>query len=343
MSEQRIAYVTGGTGFLGSHLVERLLKERYRVKALVRKTSDRSLLEALGVELVEGDITDGPERLKAGIEEATHVFHAAAYVDEWGPLEKMVQVNVNGLGNVLEALRGSKLQRFVYMGSAVVYGSLDRVDMDESAPFVETGDHYNHTKIACEHVLRDFVQATGLAAVVLRPPYVYGERDRHLLPRVAAALRDRKWIYLNGGLVPFTLVYVRNVVDACMLAATREEAIGEGFLITDGEAITRREFVEILCEEMGYDRPEKSASRVVAKLLCPFSEGLAKLFGAEEPPLVNRFRYKFAAVRLTFDISKARRLLGYEPRYRTRDSLRETARWFVKNRPELLAAKNLSG
>jgi nucleoside-diphosphate-sugar epimerase len=342
VSEERIAYVTGGTGFVGSHLVERLVREKYRVRALVRVTSDCSLLDAPGVELVRGDITDPPERLRVGMDGVTHVFHCAATIDEWAPLDRMVRVNVGGLRNVLEAVRDSKLDRFVHMSSAVVYGARDQADTDESAPFVETGDHYNHTKIACERVLKDFVRETGLAAAVLRPPYIYGERDRQFLPRVASALRDHTWVYLSGGAIPFTLACVENVVDACILAAGREEAVGEGFLITDGEAITRREFVELLCEEMGYDRPDKSLPRVVAKLLCPVSEGLARLLGAKEPPRLNRFRYKFAGTRLTFDISKARRLLGYEPRRATRDSLRRTARWLAKNRPDLLPLKNLS-
>jgi nucleoside-diphosphate-sugar epimerase len=328
LSHGKTAYVTGGTGFLGSHLVERLVKENYRVRALVRPASDCSLLDALGVELVRGDITDPPERLRPGMEGATHLFHCAAIIDEWSPLDRMVRVNVEGLRNVLEAARHLRLERFVHMSSAVVYGAHDQVDTDESAPFVETGDHYNHTKIACERLLKDFTRETGLRTVVLRPPYIYGERDRQLLPRVVGALRDQTWVYLSGGTVPFTLACVENVVDVCILAASRQEAVGEGFLITDGETITRREFVDILCDEMGYDRPEKSLSRVVAKLLCPVSEGLAKLLGMKEPPRLNRFRYKFAGVRLTFDISKARRLLGYEPKYRTRDSLRGTARWF---------------
>jgi len=336
VSQERIAYVTGGTGFIGSRLVERLVKEKYRVKALVRPTSDCSRLEALGAELVRGDVTDPPESLRPGTEGATHLFHCAATIDEWAPLSRMVRVNVEGLRNVLEAVRGSKLERFVHMSSAVVYGAHDRVNVDESAPFVETGDHYNHTKIACERVLRDFVRETGLRGVVLRPPYVYGERDRQFLPRVLSTLRNHAWVYLSGGTVPFTLACVENVIDACVLAASREEAVGEGFIITDGEAITRREFVEILCEEMGYERPTKSMPRVVAKALCPVSEGLAKLLGAKEPPRLNRFRYKFAGVRLTFDISKARRLLGYEPHRAMHDCLRRTARWFATNRPDLL-------
>ena len=336
MNGEKTVYVTGGTGLLGSHLVERLLAEGYRVRVLVRETSDTSFLETLDVELVHGDITDAPEELARGMGDATKVFHCAAYIDDWGPREKMVDINVGGLRNVLEAARAADVRRFVFLGSLAVYGGGDQVDLDESSPFVETGDNYNHTKIECERVLREFARETGLPAVSIRPPYVYGPRDRQLFPRVCGLLRDREWAYLSGGTVPFTLAYALNVVEACLLAATCDDVAGEAFIVTDDEAITRRELVEILCDEMGYERPTKSVPRGLAKALCPICEGAARLFHARQPPRLNRFRYKFAASHLTFDISKARRVLGYEPKYETRDSVRATARWFRENRTDLL-------
>ncbi len=336
MNGEKTAYVTGGTGFLGSHLVERLATEGHQVRALVRETSDTSFLETLDVELVRGDITDSPDKLAGGMAGATQVFHCAAYIDDWGPREKMVEINVGGLRNVLEAARATDVQRLVFAGSLVVYGGGDQVDLDESSPFVETGDNYNYTKIECERVLREFARQTGLPAVIIRPPYAYGPRDRQFFPRVCTALRDGEWAYLSGGTVPFTLAYALNVVEACLLAATDDRAVGEAFIITDGEAITRREAVEIICDEMGYERPTKSVPRAVARALCPIFEGAARLFHAKKPPRINRFRYKFAASHLTFDISKARRVLGYESKYDTRDSLRTTARWFRENHTDLL-------
>ena len=336
MSTTGTAYVTGATGFIGSHLVERLLEEGWEVRALARASSDTSQLEKPGVTLVRGDLTDGPAALAAGLDGATHVFHCAAQVDDWGPRQRMIDVNVGGLGNLLDALTPRDVRRFVFLGSVVVYGMGDQVDLDESAPFVETGDNYNHTKIACEHMLWTFARRTGLPAVSLRAPYVYGARDRQFFPRVCATLRDGEWVYLSGGRMPFTLACVQNVVEACMLAATRDEAVGEVFIITDGESITRREVVEILCDEMGYVRPTKSVPRRVARALCPVFEGMAKLFGAKEPPRINRFRYKFAGARLTFDISRAREVLGYEPKCDMREALRATARWFRENRSDLL-------
>ena len=336
MSERRIAYVTGATGFVGSHLVERLLKESFEVRALVRRTSDTAHLKKLGVALVPGDVTDGADQLAPGLAGATHVFHCAAYVDDWGPREPMVDINVTGLENVLGALAPDAVRRFVFLSSQAVYGSGDQVGLDESAPFVETGDNYNFTKIACERVLWRSARETGLAAVSLRPPYIYGPRDRQFFPRVCTALRDGQWVYLSGGRVPFTLAYVQHVVDACLLAATRDDAAGEAFIITDGKPVTRRELVEILCDEMGYERPTKSVPRVVARALCPVFEGVARLLGAKEPPRINRFRYKFAATHVDFDISKAKQVLGYRPECGTRDALRETARWFRENRTDLL-------
>ena len=339
MAEDRIAYVTGATGLLGSHLTERLLNEGYRVRALVLPSDDPSRLEALGAECIRGDITHAPGTLKDGLAGSTHVFHCAAWVDDWSPREKMVRVNVQGLRNLLEAVRGMKLRRFLFIGSIMVYGDGDLVDADESSRFIRTGDNYNHTKIECERILWKFVRETQLPAVVLRPSYIYGERDNQFLPRVCRALRSREWIYVGQGRIPFMLSDVQNVVDACLLAAQRDSAVGEDFIITDAEPVTRRELVDIVREEMGYKRPFLSFPRGFGITVCPFAVGLARFMNWERPYLVNRFLCPFAGSHLTFDISKARRLLGYDPKRSPRESLREAARWFRQNRPDLLPKK----
>ncbi len=322
---------------MGSHLIERLVKEGWRVRALVLNGEDSCFLRSLGVECVSGDITDPPEQLRKGMTGATHVFHCAAWVDDWAPREQMARVNVTGFRNVLEAVNGMDLQRLIHLGSIMVYGDGDQMNLNESAHFVKTGDAYNHTKIECERLLEEFTRRTGLPAVVLRPTYIYGERDRQFLPRLCDAVVSHRWIHLNGGNIPLTLVHVRDVVEACMLAATRDEAVGEGFIITDGKSITRRELLELICDEMGYKLPRMSVPRGFAKAMCPFAEGLSAFLGWPRPYLINRFLYHFAGSHLTYDISKARRLLGYEPKHSTRKSLREAARWIKENRPDLLA------
>ncbi len=336
MGDGRIAYVTGGTGLLGSHLVERLVADGWAVRALVREGTEAAALAGQGVEVFRGDITQRADSLAVGMRGATHVFHCAAYVDDWGPREKMLEVNVEGVRHVLEAARAADVARVVHIGSLAVYGNGDQRDIDETSPFVATGDNYNYTKIECARAVREFARETGLPVVTLVPPYIYGPRDRQFFPRVCAALRDGQWVYIDRGERPFTPVYVLHLVEACVRAATAEGAGGESFIITDGRSITRRRLVEILCDELGYERPAKSIPRWAARALLPLFEGAARLRGAKEPPRLNTFRYKFMAVHLTFDVSKARRVLGWTPQFHTEDALRRTARWFRDSRPDLL-------
>jgi nucleoside-diphosphate-sugar epimerase len=267
------------------------------------------------------------------------VFHCAAFVDDWAPLAKMLEVNVEGVRHVLDAALAAGAGRVVHIGSLAVYGNCDQSGIDETSPFVETGDAYNATKIACAKTVREFGRETGLPIVTLAPPYIYGPRDRQFFPRVCQALRDGAWVYIDRGERSITLVYVAHLVDACVRAAEAPDAPGESFIITDGRSITRRRLVEVLCEELGYTAPTRSMPRWLARTLVPLFEGVARLRGATEAPRLNRFRYKFLATRLEFDVSRARRVLGWTPRFDTEDALRLTARWFRENRPDLLPRK----
>jgi len=175
--------------------------------------------------------------------------------------------------------------------------------------------------------------------VILRPPFIYGPRDRQFFPRVFTSLRTGAWAYIDGGANAMTPIYVLNLVEACLLALTRDAALGEAFIVTDDDTLTRRELIELLCAEMGYEKPTKSYPLWVAKLVRPICEFLWRLFRAKESPRINRHRLKFASTLLTFDISKAKQRLGYEAKHPMRESLRRTAQWFKENRPELSRAK----
>ena len=120
-----LAYVTGATGLVGLHLVERLVNEGWRVRALVLPSEDASPLETLGVECVRGDITHAPETLREALAGVTRVFHCAAWVADLADREEMARVNVQGLRHLLEATRGIDLKRFVFVGSIVVHGDRD--------------------------------------------------------------------------------------------------------------------------------------------------------------------------------------------------------------------------
>ena len=336
LSSKRLAFVTGGSGMLGTHLVGKLAKEGFRVRALVRPTSDTEGLVKAGAELVTGDMTDPPEKFAEHLKGVTHVFHCAALVADWADRDQMYQVNVTGLENLLNACVGLPVRRIVVLGSLAIYGLGKQEDINESEPFVYSGDNYNYTKIESEKLCRRFADEHKLPVVTLRPPYVYGEGDRQLMSRLCTALRDGSFVYLDGGNIPFELAYAGNVVDAMFRAGTAELEPGEDFIITDGEPVTRRKLVETICEVMGYKPPTASVPVWLAKFFCPIYEFKARIFASKKPPKVNRFRLKFMGTHLTFDITKARKLLSYEPPFRPDEALVRSVRWFRDRHPELL-------
>jgi len=324
-----LAFVTGATGMVGSHLVRRLLDEGWCVRALVRTTSDTALLESWGVDLVEGDVSDPAGSFTPVLEDADYIFHCAAAVSDWAPLAEMVRVNVEGTGHLAEAaIACGRLKRFVYLSSMVVFGMHPQRNLDETAPLIHAGDNYNLTKIRSEELIHRFI----------RPPYVYGPRDRQVLPRLLENLKTGRFKFIGSGRHPLTLVYVGNLVDGLFRAATRPDVVGEAFLVTNGEAITRVRLLEIICEETGYPMPTAHAPTWLVRMVCPLFEGIYSLRRGREPPLVNKMRLKFMATPLTYNIDKARRVLGYQPHVGTEESLRETLAWFRENRPDLMAA-----
>ena len=332
-----LALVTGATGMIGSHLVRRLLDEGWRVRALVRATSDRTLLGSWGVEFAEGDVGDPAAALAPHLADADYVFHCAGLVSDWAPLAEMMRVNVAGTRQLAEAaIAAGRVKRFVYLSSVVVFGMHPQRDIDESAPLIHTGDHYNLTKIRAEEVLQGLIRDRGAPIVTIRPPYVYGSRDRQFMPRVLASLRSGQFRFIGSGLQPLSLLGVGNLVDALFLAAKRPEAAGEAFVVTDGESITRVRLLQVICEETGYPMPTGHAPRWLVRALCPILEGLHSLRRNHEPPLINKFRLKFMATPLTYRIDKARRLLGYEPKTPTEAGLRQTLAWLRENRPDLM-------
>jgi len=330
------AFVTGGTGMVGSHLIERLVKEGYRVKALVRSKSDTSLLDPLGVEKCLGDITDPPDALKPMVADCGYVFHIAAMVDDWASREDMYRANVTATQNLMDACMGGPLKRFMMIGSMAVLGMGTQLDLDETAPYVYTGDNYNYTKIEAEKLVTRYAKEKKFPVVTLRPPYIYGPRDRQFFSRVFTTLRDRSFIYIGDGNNLFTIVFAKNLVEALVLVAKAPASCeGQIYHITDGAAITRRELVEMICDLVGYEKPTRSVPVGLAKALCPVFEFIGKLL--KKTPRLNKFRLKFMVPHMTFKIDKARRELGYNPPHNQRDALKESILWYKEHHPEVLS------
>lgn len=326
--------VTGATGLVGSHLVEFLVRNGHKVRCLVRQSSDNAFLKSLGIDFITGDVTDSAAVDKA-VNGADVVYHCAAMVSDWADRATMAAVNVGGTENIINACLKYKTKRLVMVSSLAVLGMGKQVNANETAPYVYTGDNYNYTKIESEKRILTAVREKKLSAVILRPPYIYGPRDRQLLPRVVKFLKEGKFVFIGSGKNPISLVYVKNLVHALYLAGESNSAVGQIYHITDGHDLTRREFITALAQKFGYSAPGKSVPAFVAKCACPVLEFVNKVKKSTEPPLLNKFRMKFLDTYLTFDISKAKKELGYKPVYTYEQALEETVNWFKSSELQL--------
>lgn len=308
-------FVTGGTGLVGSHAIEEALKRGHRVKALVRAGSDTRWLDQWGVEKVLGDLED-PESLRKGCEGADWVFNCAAKVGDWGTLEEFRRLNVRALGLLLDAAVDEGVARFVHVSSLGVYEGRDHHGTDETVPpAVNALDGYTRSKIEAEELVLKYQREKGLAAAVVRPGFIYGPRDRTVLPKLLNALRTGRFRYFGSGDQLLNCIYVKNLVHAIFLAAESPSAVGEVFNVTDGEPVSKKRFVGSVARLAGLPEPRRKIPLWLARMLANLLERRAIRKKATEPPLVNKARYKFLGLNLDYSIEKARKVLGYQPPY----------------------------
>jgi nucleoside-diphosphate-sugar epimerase len=312
----RTIFVTGATGLVGGHVVEEALSRGFRVKALVRASSDVRKLDEWGVEKVVGDLEDRAA-LARGVEGADWVFNCAAKVGDWGTLEEFRRLNVEALRLLLDAAVVARVETFVHVSSLGVYEGRDHYGTDETTPpAADSLDAYTRSKTEAEALALKYQKERGLAVAIVRPGFIYGERDRTVLPKLLTNLRRGTFAYFGSGEQALNCIYVKNLVHGLFLAAENPQAIGQVFNLTDGEPVSKRRFVGRVAELAGLPAPRRKIPLGLARFLAGLMEGGAKLRGAKNPPLVNKARYKFLGLNLDYSIEKARRVLGYQPPFR---------------------------
>jgi nucleoside-diphosphate-sugar epimerase len=323
--------ITGATGFVGGHVAEACVARGYQVSALARRGSDTALLRSWGVAVHEGDF-GATELVRPVVADADVVVHCAAKIGDWGPVEEYRQVNVEGLRGLLDACKGQALTRFVHMSSLGVYAPRHHYGTDETEPIPSHHrEGYAQSKVEAEQLALRYSRDFGVPVVVLRPGFVYGPRDRTVLPRLIDNLRRGTVRYPGArGARALNTIFVGNLVQAVFLAAERDEAVGQVYNLTDGEFVSKRHFVETVADAMSLPYPTRTPPLWLAWLVTWCSEALARLRGAKEAPPFNFTRLKFMGLNLDFSIEKAKRELGYSPRISFAEGMAETLAWYKK-------------
>jgi len=326
MNDSRLL-VTGATGMLGSFVARRAVELGYKVRVLGRANSDRTLIQDLDVEYVVGDLTQ-PESLPKALEGVDVGVHCAVQSGDWGPAEKYRAANVVALEHLLTAAeRAGSIRRWIHVSTLGVYPKGHHHGTDETAPIDLGGfDGYTQTKAEAEVVVRRHIDEYDFPAVILRPGFIYGPGERHVIPRLLKRFEQGLVKFIGDGQKVLNNVYVGNFVDAVFLALEHPDAVGEIYNIRDERLVTRDEYLTMVAEYLGKPHP-RHVPLWLAQALVPVVEGVAKLRGRQDPPLLTRATIKFMAMNLNFSIAKAKAELGYRPAIDFQPGMRDALDW----------------
>ncbi len=312
--------VTGGTGFTGHALCQRLAQQGETVVAFVRPSSRTDALRDLGVDIRTLDMAD-PAQVRDAFEPFQKIFHiAAAFRTEHDHLDEFRRANVEVTRCLMDAALQTGAGRFVHCSTVGVQGEIDDPPADESYRY-KPGDHYQQSKMEGEQLVLDYFQR-GLVGTVVRPVGIYGPDDTRFL-KLFRPIARRRFVMIGSGRSLYHLTYIDDLVDGFLLAGERPEALGEVFTIGGPRYTTLRELVDAIADAVGVARPRLSipywpvhlAAEIVPRLCRPF----------RIPPPIYPRRVEFFAKSRAFSIDKARRLLGYAPQVDLADGLRRTA------------------
>ena len=320
------ALVTGGTGFIGSHLVEALLQRGDEVRCLVRNRSDLKWLRDLPIEPVVGDCSDKTSLQKAVLA-VDLVFHSAGVtkaIDE----KTYFEVNANGTENLVHACleKNPHLKKFIYLSSQAAAGPCQNGRRKKETDHCEPVSSYGRSKRKGEEFCLE--HRHEIPFVILRPSAVYGPRDRDVLAFFKILSKRIDPIFSRQE-QHISLCYVQDIVQATLLASDSKESGGEIFFLSDGNDYRLDTIGNLFEEAMGIHAYQIHIPGWMISGVASFSEFISKFSG--RPPLINKGKVEeMVQKNWLCDITKAKTLLGFEPRFSLAEGIKITYEWYRK-------------
>lgn len=325
----RKVLVTGGSGFLGQAIVRRLIDRGDEVRTYSR--GFYPALAAMNVDQIQGDIRSRTDVFGA-CRDRDLVFHVAAKPGVWGRYSDYYSTNVIGTQNVIAACKAHEVPNLVYTSSpSVIFDGKDMEGVDESLPYPDHyHTHYQKTKaLAEQHVVRE--TADGLKTIILRPHLIWGPGDNHLTPRIIA--RAKTLFIVGNGENLVDTIYIDNAADAHLLAAERlaehPNLSGKIYFISQDEPVRLWDMINNILKSAGLDPVVRSMPRKMAWLIGALLESIYRILHIYSEPKMTRFVAEELSTSHWFNISAAKRDLGYKPEVSIEEGLAQLQTWLM--------------
>lgn len=337
-------FLTGATGFIGSHVAEILCEKGEKISCLVRKNSNLEHLKTLPINMVYGDITN-PEQLHEVIKQTVTVIHIAGLAKDWGTYEEFYRINVEGTLNVLKAGYNNKIRHLIITGSISSYGEEDYPGAkDEDSPynshypyFLDRNfpckmNYYRDTKALATQKAIAYAEEHGLNLTVIEPTWVYGEREFHTgFYEYIQTAKSGIPFFPGSSHNNFHVIYAKDLAEAYYQAYLKKPS-GIQRIIVGNESPEKMEKIHaIFCRETGIRKP-RAIPRWLVYPLAFLLEWLFTIFSSKHPPFLTRGRLNMFYDNIEYATSKARQMLLFTSRYTLEEGIHSTVQWYKQQK-----------
>jgi nucleoside-diphosphate-sugar epimerase len=341
--EGKPVLVSGGGGFVGYELCRQLRLSGIAVRSLGR--NHYSQLEPLGVEQIQGDLTNGQVAEKA-LTDCAVVFHTAAKVGAAGSAAEFDRINLEGTRQLLTLAKKHAIGIFVHTSTpSVVFEGGDLQGADETLPLARHHhSHYTRTKALAETLVLE-ANCAELKTCALRPHLVWGPGDRHILPRLVSRRRSGRLMRVGDGQNIVDVTHVReaarsHVVAALALINDPDRAAGRAYFISQGQPVKLWWMIDQMLVAAGEKPVQGAVSRKTAVRIGAILETLFRVFGLTSEPPMTRWIAEELATSHWFSIHQAKDRLGYEPIISVEEGLADLQSWCQSHPNQILGSHN---
>lgn len=323
--------ITGGNGFIGSHITNKFVELGYKVFVICRRNSSDNPIfnknvKSGKVKILQGNIKDFD--YSKITQDINYIVHVAGLVSPYGKLKDFMEVNYNGTKKLLEYAKNiNDLQCFTYLSSTAVYGYYGYTNLKEDAKKKPFNNPYSISKLETEKLVENFCTKNKIDYCIIRPGNVFGEYDYTSSHEIYGRVKKCKMSICAGGKYKSCFVYAGNLANAVIHTALKKEAHNTDYNVTDGENETLKEYLTLVANTFGVKAKFINFPAPIAKMVASLIEGTYKLFGIKKAPLITKFSIWQNCADYNFSIEKLLST-GYTKEYDFNTSIKKTVDWF---------------